>query len=463
MTKSQTTGRSTSKHYSAIDWVSIYKDTDEDKYFIRYTTPQKKQKTKLIAYTKKEYEKARKLIKEQLVKTQPHDREAKIYELFPRKTKHSNPKNKALSIEDKYDFTGTWARRQALEYFQKEVKQKHSETYEGTVLGTIMELVNKNGHAKTFSGETVRDHFKERYMNPESHSSHSGWKQSRGHIKKFLIYIYDKKYDDSKYWKGVSFPTEKEIKRKGIKFRKGVTRIHYERTFIPTLLKEIMSLGSEGNEGQFKQGMMNQLWLGVRPHDGTKVEILDSAIKYEVSKTEKGHRKLETVPSKKDKYLGAYLHLIKAKAYDVRLTKDSRVVGDLRGSEAYSQIMERCGEERYIKTDRYCLRHTALTWWLRSGLGVHEVREMARHTTLSNLDKTYVNKDIEDHREWSEAMPINIANLIPHTWGGFLIESLMDLYWPELKNGEVPEEKFFKDLLKILKKDEANERKAVIL
>jgi hypothetical protein len=104
-----------------------------------------------------------------------------------------------------------------------------------------------------------------------------------------------------------------------------------------------------------------------------------------------------------------------------------------------------------FKLDRYCLRHTALTWLvLTPGLTTKEVGDMAGHMGPRMLQDTYASRRVKDQRSWEEAMPLSIRN-IPKTWHGFLLECFMIARWPQLKQGKKPNDEKFNELGKIFK------------
>ncbi len=124
-----------------------------------------------------------------------------------------------------------------------------------------------------------------------------------------------------------------------------------------------------------------------------------------------------------------------------------------------SEIIRRVGKNGWLRLvknttrkglDRYCLRHTALTWLVKC-LPTKDVCDIAGHMGPRMLQDHYTNKRVKDQRKWTEAMPLNFK-LIPKDWFGFLLECVIIAKWPALKRtGEAPKnDKDFQKLAKIL-------------
>lgn len=300
-----------------------------------------------------------------------------------------------------------------------------------SILRICRELEKLSGRNASLTNATVKKYFTLR-MNPERHLSPETLKCDKTEIRRLAIWLGIKDLDG--LFKDVYIPSASQLKDHGIKFQSH-NRRHLERPevqkFVDSLLRADVSDFPGGRDS-----IIIQLLLGSRPQEAPCAEILASSLVIGASwsngrqKSLKTARKgVQTIIVPRNPVINGILFLTGC---------NPRPIATEKASDFFQQVAKSALGRSARDLDRYCLRHTALTWLLLSpGFTQKEVGDMAGHMGSRMLQDSYASRRVKDQRPWEEAMPLAVRT-IPRTWHGFLLECVMVSLWPDLAHGKKP-------------------------
>ncbi|MBK9294885.1 MAG: hypothetical protein IPM57_10685 [Oligoflexia bacterium] len=331
------------------------------------------------------------------------------------------------------------------EYCEIQLQKPIERSSKTTVIRICRELLKHSGKSDSLTNKIVKTYFKSK-MAPGNHLSPDTLKSDRTEIRRLATWVGIRNLDE--LFKDIYIPSRSQLRDHGIEFNSRDRR-HLERQevlhFVDSLIKFDDPLTKP-----VRDALVIQLLFGSRPQEAPCAEILPSSIlisgswKYGRKKSLKTASKgVESIIIPRNKIIDAILFLTNCHPKPI-ITDD--------GAKVFQEIAISAFGTNGSKLDRYCLRHTALTWLiLTPGLSSKEVGDMAGHMGARMIQDVYASRKVKDQRTWEEAMPLAIRDM-PRTWHGFLLECVMVALWPNLKNGKKPlTDPVFQQLGKILK------------
>lgn len=309
------------------------------------------------------------------------------------------------------------------------------------------------GENETLTPRVVKSYFNSR-MNPEDHYSPETIIHERTEIKAIARYLGMAERKVDVLFKDVNFPTKSQLKDQNIDFGEK-NRAHLERPQVKAFIQELIK-----DESMEWVNVRSCLWLQLqtawRPNEPPCAQLLDTSV-YLDGTWKNGRKKSLKTASKgvaaitvaRDPILDAYLYLTNCKPGPINTKKAStyfkKMALNALGNDAEG-------------LDRYCFRHTALTWMTRSSIASRLICDTAGHMGMRMLDSRYAHRMPKDQRSWEDAMPLNFQE-IPKNWKGFLLECVIVAMWPELEKGVKPlGDPRFEKLLETLKRAEKNRK-----
>jgi len=314
-----------------------------------------------------------------------------------------------------------------------------------TIARICRELVKHSGKNESLTNKSIKAYFKTR-MNPKNHQSPETLRCDKTEIRRVASWLGVRDLDG--LFKDIYIPSRSQLLDHGIKFD-GLNRRHLERSEVQAFVEKLVQFDDPIRKPE-RDAQVIQLLFGSRPQEAPCAELLASSIvisgswKYGRKKSLKTASKgVDSIVIPRNKIINAILFLTGC--------EPKPIVTD-NGAAVFQKIATDALGKAGGELDRYCLRHTALTWLVLSpGLTMKEVGDMAGHMGPRMLQDVYASRRVKDQRTWEEAMPLAIRD-IPRTWHGFLLECVMLARWPELKSGKKPiGDPIFQKLGKILK------------
>jgi hypothetical protein len=316
------------------------------------------------------------------------------------------------------------------------------------------ELVLFSGDNSTLTVNAVESMFKSK-MRPENHLSPDSLSKMKSTILKIGKRLSMRDVDS--LFNGIEIPTKAQLKESKYTFKEK-NRRHLERDEAQVFIESLYRCDDEEWRNE-RSSLFLQLTFAWRPQEACCAEIHKSSVYVDGSWKDGRKKALKTAGMGVDK-----ISVDRSPAIDaiLFLTEcDPKPVVTKNGAEFFKMVAVKAIGKKAKGLDRYCLRHTALTWLARSGMSLSEIKDMAGHTKERMLEDCYNKRPVKDKRKWQDAMPLNIKN-IPKTWHGFLLECIMVAKWSGLLNGQRPEhDPTFLKVLEILKPK--NERKELNL
>lgn len=299
------------------------------------------------------------------------------------------------------------------------------------IVKACRDLIAHAGGLGNLTKGAVEAMFKAR-MRPGNHDSPETLHSLKTDVKAIAKWLGVR--DVNGLFRDIYIPTPAQLRGAGIGY-KTRNRQHLERDQVIELIRALLRDDSSETSAE-RSAIFIQLPFGFRPQEATCAELLPNSIF--VGGSWKNGRKaplktasngVQAITVKRTPVLDAYLFVTGCIPAPVPTKK----------AHSYFQQMARTAlGETYGHLDRYCLRHTALTWLCRDkSFTAREVADMCGHASMRMLDDYYAHRSVKDKREWRNAMPLNISG-VPQSWHGFLLEVVMAIKWPCLCDGKIP-------------------------
>jgi len=436
-------GKRTSKLLHKLHWLSLVHVIDvkgRHRYELNFYRRGNRNFTKTIAFTEKQALESWAALSSHLVPLATDLEKEQWINARVASLPKRNP-NRAKEILLKF---GTKLLARQLEEHCKEYLEILIERSSKTArVKLCRELANLAGVDEKLNNRIVLAFFKSR-MAPENHDSPETLNGYRTDIKSIATSIGIR--DIESLFHGLTIPTTAQLKDSGIAYNEK-NRRHLERYEVRPFVKTMMALQNEKNK-PIADAFVIQLISGPRPQEAPLAQLLDHAIFIEHTlkngrkKTIKTARKgVEQISVRRTPIIDAILFLTDC---------NPKPFPEKDGIKFFREVASHAKIEGANSLDRYCLRHTPLTWLSRTLIPQVEIRDMAGHMSLRMLDEHYVRRTVKDQRSWEEAMPLNF-DCIEHGWHGFLLECFMVAIWPSLEYGIKPkDDPRFQKVLEIL-------------
>ncbi|MGE4130232.1 MAG: hypothetical protein AB7F86_01270 [Bdellovibrionales bacterium] len=427
----------------AHQWLklAIVHDKQKTRYEIEFYRSGKNRKfTKTIAFS----EAAAIAVWNNLTKCLPelateHEREQWVRARVVSPLKRNSSRKKEFDLNFGQTDLGKKLRAYCESYCQRYV----SRSSKTNVMGLCRELARHAGTSNSLTPAIVESCFKS-WMNPDNHKAPETLRGWRTDIKAIAKAIGVKDVDG--LFTNVTIPQESQLKDEGVEYDSRKQR-PLERTEAVEFIRELVH-ADDGHGGKLRSALILQMIFGWRPQEPCCAKVLPSSIY--VNQTFTGG-KLKSLKTARDGV--AEISVARTPIVDaILLVTGCEVspIGTKAGAKYFRQVIDDALGGAAKGLNRYCLRHTALTWLSHSSLPQKEIRDTAGHMSSRMLDAHYARLPVKDKRPWEEAMPLGIAG-IPQNWYGFVLECVLAAKWPCIAEDQNPNDPLFNKAMDALK------------
>lgn len=417
------------------NWLSLLKETKSNKsingYLITCYIGKGSKLRKVIAYNEKDAINIWNKITKSLPNLNADQRKDFINTAMIKNSKWDKP---SKGVQRDYNWGDNWIGSLAKEYSKKVQAQDVVRATITKKLKHIDLLIKHCGNRKNIT-ELVINKCHNELTNIDEHKSPDYLMSFRVTVKEFIKFSKLKDLDN--IFDNFVIPSYDAIQKTGAKINiKG--RSHIERDSVKILIRLLIKDATK----ETKDLALLQLWTAARPNEVIGIKATESAVSRPLFKSSK---KIAVFSNS---------NLFKAFCLICDIDFHDEISG-YRQKKIGEEFVKLTSSIKSLKNsnglERYSLRHTALTWLMKSPqISTKDVKDMAGHASFRMLDDHYAKAPVMDMRSWQEARPLNI-NLIPDGWHGFLVESALSVIYPELSNGDIPNDSKFKSFRNLLK------------
>lgn len=375
------------------------------------------------------------------------DRDIYISGILSKRSRWYQPTHKVGNLE-KEDFPQNSIGNKAYKFYRYVMTLDHSRDYKLALINPVMDLSEFAGNETRITKTLISSYFKS-VLNRDVIINHTNQKKIKTALSAFLE--FNKTPNRTAIIEEIKPMSKKEY----LKFKKfnpdRVNKVmgndhHFERDDILRFFTNAINHKIIKGDYDLINALLIQFWIGCRPNSTSQLKINKYSATIVHSKTQ-----TETTIAKNN-LLNAFLYLLDFESFEFSYAKGSK-----RPHEVFKLCCSGFDGEYY---NRYNIRHTALTWLVRSShITIHEVAQMAGHASLQMLDSSYASRDVKDTRSWEDV--IGVEGL-PLNYHGFLIYCLVKAIWPDI-NKEIPNSEKFTKFISILKDKEDKKEKKVSL
>lgn len=421
-------GQTTIESFKWLRLIEKVERSGRTAYLVKYYKGNNVNGEHVISTKKADVKKVWNEIIKDLEEIDPADRREFIVARLPETDRWLN-----RTREKDHDWGKTKLGQQCKKFVEMYSKKRVCSNRKTHVKKVMITLLNHSAGCETLTNQVLKRLF-DKLQDKKGHYSPKTIRDYRSVLSTFIKEMAIK---DNGLWQGIFLSTRKQLKDDGISFSER-NRQHFDRASIARLARQLI----ESDDKQMADGAFIQLWTGSRPNDARRAELGDSSMRIYHQKV--GKESIQV----RDRLFNAFLEVISYQGGHAQ-GKDP--------AQAWSKIVTETLPRKLHHMDRYCLRHSAIVWKMKSGIDFKEISDFSG-TSLRMLDESYARQPVLDQLEWSEVMPIGLE-YCPENWYGFLVEATMLARWPELKDGMRPDDLTFERVLNILKDKKETKRK----